>query len=281
MNRESYSAIVWREFCKDRLALFALALTCILIMIAILAPLLAASPNAYNLNEILLPPSWKHLFGTDGNGRDVFSQLVWGARVSLSVGLVAVSLTIIIGVFLGALAGFFGGWLDAIISRLIEVVICFPTFFLILTLLAFVGPSIYNIMIAIGVTGWTSVARLMRGECLKLKNREFIIAAKATGVGNARIIMRYLLPNAIAPILVLVSFGISGAIVAESALSFLGFGVPATTPSWGSVLSEARQYMDIAWWLTLAPGFAIFITVTAYNYIGETLRNAIDPNLKG
>ena len=167
-----------------------------------------------------------------------------------------------------------------IISRLIEVMICFPTFFLILAVLAFVGPSIYNIMIVIGVTGWTGVARLVRGEFLKLRNRDFVRAAIVVGGSDWRVIFRHILPSSIAPVLVSATFGIAGAILAESALSFLGFGVPPSTPSWGSMLSQAQQFMDIAWWLTLAPGFAIFTTITAYNLIGETIRDAVDPNLR-
>jgi peptide/nickel transport system permease protein len=237
-------------------------------------------PGSYDLDSVLAPPSARHLFGTDGDGRDVAAQLVWGSRASLSVGLVAVGIAVAIGLALGLMAGFYGGWVDIVVSRLIEVMICFPTFFLVLTVLAFVGPSIYNIMIVIGVTGWTGVARLVRGECLKLRRREFVVAAQVAGAGDRRIMWRHILPNALAPVLVSATFGVAGAILVEASLSFLGFGVPPSDPSWGSMLSQAQQFMDIAWWLTLVPGFAIFATITAYNLIGEALRDAIDPNLR-
>jgi len=325
---QKYSAIVWRQFKKSRLAVVCLVFIAFVVAMAIFAPFIANdrplilryegswyapalhmspklagvdfmllesdpppgtwmimppipySPGSYDLNAVLSPPSREHILGTDGNGRDVAAQLVWGARISLSVGVVAVGIAVIIGIILGALAGFYGGWIDIIVSRLIEVMLCFPTFFLILAVLAFVGPSIYNIMAVIGVTGWTGVARLVRGECLKLRRREFVVAAVVSGARDGRVVWRHLLPNALAPVLVSASFGIAGAILAEASLSFLGFGVPPSDPSWGSMLSQAQEYMDIAWWLTLVPGFAIFATITAYNLIGEALRDAIDPNLR-
>jgi peptide/nickel transport system permease protein len=167
-----------------------------------------------------------------------------------------------------------------VISRLYEVMICFPTFFLILTIMAFLPPSIYNVMVVIGITGWTGVARLVRGEFLRLRNQDFVLASRTIGATDMRVILRHVLPNALAPVLVSATFGISGAILVESSLSFLGFGVPPPTPSWGDILSQARAYIDFAWWLTLFPGLAIFITVTAYNLVGEGLRDAIDPRLR-
>ncbi len=238
------------------------------------------SPNSYDLSRILEKPSLAHPLGTDGEGRDILAQLVWGSRVSISVGFVAVGISVLIGILLGVLAGYYGGAADIIISRLIEVMMCFPTFFLILAVLAFVGPSIYNIMIVIGLTSWTGVARLVRGECLKFRAREFVVAARVAGARDRRIIFRHLLPNALSPVLVVATFGVASAILVEASLSFLGFGVPPSTASWGSLLSTAQDFMDVAWWLTLAPGFAIFLTVTAYNLVGEGLRDAIDPNLK-
>ncbi len=237
-------------------------------------------PNTYDLSRILDGPSREHLFGTDGEGRDVLAELIWGSRVSVSVGFVAVGIAVLIGIILGVIAGYYGGAADLVISRLIEVMMCFPTFFLILAVLAFIGPSIYNIMVVIGFTSWTGTARLVRGECLKYRSREFIVAAKVAGAKDRRIIFRHLLPNALSPVLVVATFGVASAILVEASLSFLGFGVPPTTASWGSVLSQAQDFMDVAWWLTLAPGFAIFLTVTAYNLLGEGLRDAIDPNLK-
>jgi len=238
------------------------------------------SPGSYDLGAILKAPSRNHILGTDGDGRDIAAQLIWGARVSMSVGIVAVGIATVIGVLLGLIAGYFGGWMDLTISRFIEVMMCFPTFFLILAVLAFVGPSIYNIMIVIGITGWTRIARLVRGETLKVRGREFVSAARVSGAKNRRIMWRHILPHVLAPVLVSASFGVAVAILAEAALSFLGFGVPPSVPSWGSMLSQAQEFMDVGWWLTLVPGSAIFVTIMSYNLIGEALRDAIDPNLK-
>jgi peptide/nickel transport system permease protein len=225
-------------------------------------------------------PSSKHLLGTDAEGRDVLSRMVYGSRVSLSVGLIAVSIYTLIGLLIGALSGYYGGKLDIFFSRLIEIVMCFPTFFLILTLLALLGSSIYYVMLAIGLTGWTGIARLTRGEFLKLRNQDFVTACRAEGMSNRRIIFKHILPNSLAPILVSVSFGIASAILVESALSFLGFGVPPPTPSWGELLSQSRSYMRIAWWLMAFPGIAIFITITCFNLMGEGLRDALDPRFQ-
>jgi peptide/nickel transport system permease protein len=244
-------------------------------------PLIPYSPYEYELRDILLAPSYKHFLGTDDQGRDVASRMIHGCRISISVGFVAVALYVLIGIFIGALAGYYGGWMDIVISRIIEVVICFPVFFLILTVLAFVGPSIYSIMIVIGLTSWTGIARLVRGEFLKNRLQEYVQAARIIGMPTGRIMWRHILPNSMAPVFVSATFGIAGAILIESSLSFLGFGVQPPTPSWGDILSQSRSYIDIAWWLTLFPGIAIFMTITAYNLVGEGLRDAIDPRLRG
>ncbi len=249
--------------------------------VEIIWALIPYSPSQYDLDSILSPPSWEHLMGTDEQGRDVASRMIYGSRISLSVGFVAVGIYLMIGIFLGACAGYFGGKIDILISRLIEIIICFPTFFLILAVLAFVGPSIYNIMIIIGLTGWTGIARLVRGEFLKHRQSEYVAAAKVQGATWYRIIFRHILPNALAPVLVSATFGVASAILVESSLSFLGFGVQPPTPSWGDILSQSRDFIDIAWWLTLFPGLAIFLTITSYNLVGEGLRDAIDPRLKG
>jgi peptide/nickel transport system permease protein len=243
-------------------------------------PLIRFSPTQIDLGAHLMPPGGGHLLGTDDRGRDVMARMIHGTRISLSVGFVAVSIYTVIGVFLGALAGFYGGRVDMIISRLIEVMICFPTFFLILTVLAFLPPSIYNIMIVLGLTGWTGVARLVRGEFLKQRKIDYVSAAKAVGASDLRIIFYHILPNSLAPVLVSATFGIAGAILVESSLSYLGFGVPPPTPSWGEILSQSKNYIDFAWWLTIFPGVAIFLTITAYNLVGEGLRDAVDPRLK-
>lgn len=238
------------------------------------------SPNDYDLDAVLARPSEVHLLGTDEQGRDVLSRMIYGSRISLSVGLVAVSIYTFIGIILGALAGYFGGKLDLLLSRIIEIVICFPSFFLILTILAVLGPSIYNIMVIIGLTGWTGIARLVRGEFLKLRDQDFVTACRSQGMSTSRILFRHILPNGVAPVLVSASFGVASAILIESSLSFLGFGVQPPTPSWGDLLSQSRAFMDIAWWLTLFPGLAIFMTITSFNLVGEGLRDALDPRLR-
>jgi len=242
-------------------------------------PIVKYSPTEYNLLEYLSPPGVRHWFGTDDSGRDVLSRMIYGARVSLSVGFIAVGIAMIIGVLLGALAGYFGGWSDIVISRAIEIMLTIPTFFLIIAIIAFLPPSIYNIMVVIVLTGWTGFARFVRAEFLKLKQLDFITALHALGASHRRIIFLHMLPNAMAPVLVSAVFGIAGAILTESSLSFLGFGVPPPTPSWGDILSQSRDYIEFAWWLTIFPGFAIFMSITAYNLVGEGLRDAMDPKL--
>lgn len=223
-------------------------------------------------------PNW---LGTDGTGRDVLSRMIWGGRVSLSVGIVATLIELALGIFFGALAGYFRGWVDVVLSRIIEVVICFPSFFLILTIVAFVGPSVYNIMIVIGLTGWTGLARLVRGDFLRLSDQEFVLAAKALGYSPMRIIFRHILPNAMAPILVTATFAVAGAILIESGLSFLGLGITVPKPSWGGILSTGRDSIFRAPWIIYFPGLALFVTITAYNLVGEAFRDASDPRMRG
>lgn len=222
-----------------------------------------------------------HWLGTDALGRDVLCRMIWGGRVSLSVGIVAVSIYVTIGLIVGAIAGYFRGFVDLFISRVIEVVICFPAFFLILTIVAFVGPSIFNIMVVIGLTGWTGIARLIRGEFLRLVDQEFVLAGRALGYSPARLIFKHVMPNAIAPVLVSATFGVAGAILTESSLSFLGMGISAPTPSWGGMLTSGRDAIFRAPWLIWYPGLAIFITISCYNFVGEALRDASDPRLRG
>ena len=245
----------------------------------VLFPPIPFSPNDFDLNSVITPPSWRHWLGTDDTGRDLMSRLIHGTRISLSIGVVAVSIYITIGVIFGSMAGYFGGWVDVLISRMIELMICFPTFFLIIAIVAYLPQSIYNIMIVIGVTGWAGVARLVRGEFLRLRNIDYVQAARALGFGWSRIIFRHILPNALAPVFVSATFGVAVAILTESSLSFLGFGVPPTTASWGSILAKAREILPAGWWLTTFPGLAIFLTVTVLNLVGEGLRDAMDPRL--
>ena len=244
-------------------------------------PPIPYSPSEYDLDYVVSPPSSKHILGTDEQGRSLASRMIHGARVSIFVGFVAVFIYVSIGIFIGSIAGYYGGALDLIISRIIEIVMCFPTFFLILTILALWGPSLFSVMIVIGITGWTGVARIVRGEFIKLRGMEFVIASKAIGAKDSWIIFKHIFPNSLAPVLVTATFGMASTILIESSLSFLGFGVQPPTPSWGDILSQSRDFMDFAWWLTLIPGFAIFITITAYNLVGEGLQDALDPKQRG
>ncbi|MCA9175966.1 MAG: ABC transporter permease [Planctomycetales bacterium] len=226
------------------------------------------------------PPSSINLLGTTSTGKDVFALMIHGTQIALLVGFVSTGIAAAIGVVVGAIAGYFGGWIDMLLSRIMEVVMCVPTLILILALVAILEkPSIWQIMMVIGGTGWTRIARLTRGEFLKLKQLEYVSAAKALGVGQWRIMFRHILPNALAPVMVPITFGIASAILVESTLSFLGLGAPPPNPSWGGVLNEGRSNLAM-WWLVLFPGVAIFLTVLAYNLIGEGVQEATDPRLQ-
>lgn len=244
-------------------------------------PPIRYSPTDVNLNEVLKRPSWTHLLGTDGLGRDIASRVIHGSRVSLSVGFVAVLIYVLIGVAIGAAAGYYGGIVDVVASRAIEMMMTIPTFFLVITAVAFLPRSIFNIMVVIGLTNWPTVARLTRAEFLKTKTLDYVIAARALGAKDSRTIFRHILPNTLAPVLVTATFGVASAILIESSLSFLGLGVPPAKASWGSILSDARELLPSGWWLAAFPGLAIFLTVTSYNLVGEGLRDAADPRLKG
>ncbi len=235
------------------------------------------SPNSVELAERLAPPGRSHLLGTDDLGRDVLARMIHGARVSLIIGLFATAIAVIIGSTLGSVAGYYGGAADWLISRLIETVLCFPFLFLVLGIVALFKPSMVTLMAALALTTWTSEARFVRGEVLRIRDMEFAQAARASGARDVRIIFRHLLPNALAPVIVFASFGVAAAILTESALSFLGLGVPLPTASWGSMLSKAHEHIEYAWWLIAFPGLAIFATVAAFNIIGERLGEALDP----
>ena len=260
----------------NKLTIFGLGIVGFFIIIAIFAPMIAHySPGQIDIENILTAPSSSHIFGTDSLGRDLFSRMVYGTRISLMVGFIAVGIAAVIGVAFGAIAGYYGKWVDAIIMRFIDIMLCFPTFFLILAVIALLEPSITNIMIIIGATSWMGIARLMRAEILSLKERDFIYAERAIGASDLRIITRHLIPNAIAPVLVSITLGIAGAILVESSLSFLGIGVQPPTPSWGNILSEGKAVMGAGWWMMFFPGMAIFITVLGYNLLGEWIRERL------
>ena len=247
-------------------------------LLAMLAPIIAPyDPNDINVKAILLSPSWQHWMGTDGLGRDVLSRMLYGGRISLLVGLVAVGIATAIGIVLGAIAGYYRGWIDTVIMRLVDVMLSIPSFFLILAVIAFLTPSIINVMIVIGLTSWMGVTRLVRAEFLSLSGREFVQASRTLGAQDARIIFTHLLPNSLTPIIVSSVLGVAGAVLMESGLSFLGLGVQAPQASWGNILTDGKDYIQFAWWLSLFPGLAILMTVLGYNLLGEGLRDALDP----
>ena len=271
----------WTRLQRNRMAMTGLALVLGLFVVSIGAPWLAPyNPDHIELTQVLMPPSPAHLMGTDTLGRDVLSRIIYGSRVSLKVGFVAVGLATLIGLFVGALAGYYGGWVDQGLMRLVDLMLCFPAFFLILAVIAVLEPSIWNIMVVIGLTSWMGVARLVRAEFLSLREREFVTAARALGASDTRLILRHMLPNALAPIMVSATLGVAGAILTESALSFLGLGVQPPTPSWGNILTAGKDNIEIAWWLSVFPGLAILVTVMSYNLLGEGIQEAIDPRLK-
>jgi len=255
-------------------ALFVIAI----ILIAILAPILVPyGPEAFNRRQPLKPPSTTFWFGTDRQTRDIFSRVLVGARVTLSVGIVATAIIMVIGVVLGAISGYFGGWIDNAIMRFTDLVLAIPQFFLLIAIAALFSPSLTTTMIVIGLTSWMSTARLVRGEFLRLRAQDFVLAAGALGATKGRIIARHILPNTIPIILVQTTLWLSSAMLLESSLSFLGLGAQPPTPSWGCMLANGRTEMQTAWWQTVFPGLAIFLTVIAFNMVGEGLRAAFDP----
>jgi peptide/nickel transport system permease protein len=271
----------WKRFKKNNLAVIGAILVFGLFAVAIFAPLLAPyDPNVINMDEVLKAPDNSHILGTDDLGRDVLSRMIYGTRISLSIGFIAIAIAAIIGIILGSVAGYYGKFIDSLIMRVVDIMLSVPTFFLLLTVLAIVGPSIWIVMLVIGLTGWMSIARLVRAEFLTLKEREFVQAARSIGASDKRIIFKHILPNALAPVYVAFILGVAGAILMESGLSFLGFGVQPPTPSWGNILTAGREYMEVAWWLILFPGVAIFVTCLSYYIFGEGIRQALDPKLK-
>ncbi|MDI6744184.1 MAG: ABC transporter permease [Thermodesulfovibrionales bacterium] len=280
MKAHSLKNVFWRRFKKNRLTLAGGIVVLLMFLVALLAPFISPyKPDDIDRKHILEAPSPKHPLGTDDLGRDVLSRVIWGARISLSVGFVAVGIAVVIGIMLGAVSGYYGGWMDSIIMRFIDIMLSIPTFFLILAVIAFIEPSIWNIMIVIGLTSWMGVARLVRAEVLSLKEREYVLAAKALGAADVNIIFRHIMINSMAPVFVSAVLGIAGAVLIESALSFLGIGVQPPTPSWGNILNLGKDNIEIAWWLSVFPGLAILITVLSYNLMGEGMRDALDPRL--
>ena len=274
---------IWRRFLHHRLAVASALLLVLLLLLSFpfASVVTTADPDRIDLKAIGKAPSLDHFLGTDMTGRDLWSRLVYGGRVSMSVGIVAVSISVTLGVLLGGLSGFYGGRVDSWIMRFTEVVMAFPTLIILITIVSILGPGLYNSMIAIGLIGWTGVARLVRGQILSLREMDFVLAARAVGVPQGRILAQHVLPNVVSPIIVAATFGIAGAILTEAGLSFLGLGIKPPTPSWGNMINEAQQLTIIESkpWIWLGPGLMITLSVLAINFIGDGLRDALDPRM--
>ena len=271
----------WNRLKKNKMAIASFFLLVIIALIAVFAPLIAPyDPYTQDLSRINEPPSSDHWFGTDDVGRDLFSRVVYGTRISMLVGVVCEAICVPIGVILGALAVYFGGWVDAVISRIIEIFASFPTILFAIAVMFILGPGIMNIFIAIGVIGWTGLARMIRGQIMQLKEKEFVEAARASGASNMKIIFRHLIPNCLSTIIVVITLDIPGDIMLESTLSFVGLGVQPPDPSWGSMISEGRKFIRQNVWYSFFPGLAIMLVVLAFNTLGDGVRDALDPKLK-
>lgn len=272
--------VIGKRFSRNKLSVLGAVTVLLLIILSLFAPLISPyDPTAIDVHNVLSPPSKEHPLGTDELGRDLLSRIIWGSRVSLKVGFIAVGIAITAGIIIGAISGFYGGLVDTILMRFVDIMLAFPTFFLILAVISILEQSIFTIMVVIGLTNWMDVARLVRAEFLSLKEKDFVSAARAVGASDKRLIFRHILPNALSPVFVAATFGIAGAILIESGLSFLGLGVQPPEPSWGNILTAGKDNIEVAWWLSLYPGLAILITVLSYNLVGEGLRDALDPRL--
>ncbi|SHF01850.1 oligopeptide ABC transporter permease [Clostridium fallax] len=275
--------MAWIKFKKNKLALFGSLILIILIIFSLLASFITkVDINKVDLSNISSPPSGEHILGTDEMGRDIFSRLIYGGRVSLLVGVMATFIQVTIGVTLGAIAGYFGGAVDFIIMRIVDIFMCFPFFVIAITLAALLGPSVWNVILIIGVLSWTSIARIVRAEILSIREMEYIEASKAIGLNWNEIIIRHIIPNVIPSILVTATLAIAGGILTESALSFLGLGVKLPKPSWGNMLSSAQKMSTLKnqWWQWVPPGLSVLLTVLSINFIGDGLRDALDPKIK-
>jgi ABC-type dipeptide/oligopeptide/nickel transport system permease subunit len=272
----------WRRLSRNRLALLGLAIVALFSVLALLAPLVAPrNPLAQELSAAVQPPSRGHLLGTDNFGRDILSRLVYGARISLSIGLLSQTLALSIGVTLGALAGYFRGWVDGFVLWLTNVVWSFPFLLFAIALVAALGPSLRNVFIAVGLASWVGIARVVRGQFISLKEKEYVEAARALGYSSGRIIFRHILPNSVAPVIVLVTLGFANAIIIEAGLSFLGLGVQPPAPSWGQMIYTGYGFIVAGqgWWMAVFPGLAILLAVLAFNLLGDGLRDALDIKL--
>ena len=278
---ETQWGLAWRAFRQHRPAVIGLVLVVLLAGAALLTPYLAPFDPATQGTDIVATrfqgPTLEHLMGTDRFGRDVLSRVLYGGRISLAIGFLAVVIAITLGTMVGAVAGYIRGWVDSISMRIVDMLLSFPRLVLLITVVALIEPSILIITIVLGLTGWMGTSRVVRGEVLSVREREFVVAARALGFGRGRILLRHILPNVVSPIIVAATLGIGNTILAEAALSFLGLGVPPPAPSWGGMVAAGRDVMLDAWWITLFPGLAIVFTVMAFNLIGDGLRDALDP----
>ncbi len=269
-----------KRFLRHRLALIGLVILCVMVLLAVLAPVVAIySPVELNLDAMSQPPSTTHWLGTDTTGRDVWSRIVHGGQVSLSVGLVAVSISTLIGIVIGSIAGYAGGKVDLLLMRVTDMVMAFPSLVMIITVASVLGPSIYNTMLVIGILTWPGIARLVRGQFLSFREQQFVLAARSIGVPPIQIMFRHLFPNVVGTVTVAATFGMANAILQEASLSFLGLGVQAPTPSWGNMLRDAQTFSILEGmpWLWIAPGLMIVLAVLSINFIGDGLRDALDP----
>ena len=280
-SRSSLYKDALKRLKRNKLAMLGLAIVIALILIALFAPLLAPyDPIARIKADSSLAPSSVHLFGTDLLGRDIFSRVIFGSRISIEVGIIAVGISVIIGLFFGALSGYFGNIPDTVIMRIADIFFAFPYILGAIAIMTVLGPGVINIFIAIGILGWASFARIFRSSILTIKNKEYIEAARALGASNYRIITKHIFPNAFAPIIVYATMNVGTAIIVEAALSFLGLGVQPPTAAWGKMLAESLDYIDIAPWMMVFPGLAIVITVLGFVLLGDGLRDAFDPKLR-
>ena len=281
-NKEySFFRYTFSKILKNPLGVLGLVIVILTIFLAIFADVIAPySPYQQNITESLNPPSVQHWLGQDDLGRDILSRIIFGARISLLVGFITVSVSAILGSVIGAIAGYFGGWIDEVLMRITDILLAFPGILLAIAIMAILGPSLNNVIIALCIVGWKSYARLVRGEILKEKEKEYIQATKALGYSHFRIISFHLIPNTLNPVLVMATLGVASMIISEAGLSFLGLGTPPPIPSWGGMLSEGRQYLLQAYQLTTFPGLAIMILVLGFSFLGDALRDALDPYIK-
>nr|WP_312291893.1 oligopeptide ABC transporter permease [Clostridium chromiireducens] len=275
--------IFLKRFFKNRLALIGSIFLIIFILIALFAPILSTyNRDSIDLSNIESQPNINHILGTDELGRDIFTRLLYGGRVSLGVAISATALQLIIGVTLGCISGYYGKWVDNIIMRIVDTVMCFPFFVIAISIAALIGPSVWNVILLIGLLQWTGVARIIRAEILSLKQSEFIEAARAIGLSNSEIIIKHLLPNTLSPVIVNATLSVAQGILMEAGLSFLGLGVRQPQPSWGNILSAAQsmRVLQYEWWLWIPAGLLVFLSVLSINFVGDGLRDALDPKMK-